>query len=156
MFDAPRLECAAWEEVEATLAEAIRSSASCQMTRYTEVFLAGVCAKHLTDKLALAGYVVMRRVAEWGVCNEYLRHKGFQSYASEFSQLKLPIRFPPTHLAPKPMLDRKRWLLPALSRASRCLCGTRQRRSTSDMTCSRSSGANPEPSGRARVPQHVP
>ena len=34
------------------------------------------------------------------MCNEYLRRKGFQSYASEFSQLRLPIRFPPPHLAP--------------------------------------------------------
>jgi hypothetical protein len=31
------------------------------MTRNAEVFLAGVCAKHLTDKLALAGFVFMRR-----------------------------------------------------------------------------------------------
>jgi hypothetical protein len=31
------------------------------MTRNAEVFLAaGVCAKHLTDKLALAGFVFMR------------------------------------------------------------------------------------------------
>jgi hypothetical protein len=28
------------------------------MTRNAEVFLAGVCAKHLTDKLALAGFVL--------------------------------------------------------------------------------------------------
>ncbi len=32
------------------------------MTRYTEVFLAGVCAKHLTDQLASVGFVVMRRI----------------------------------------------------------------------------------------------
>ena len=31
------------------------------MTRAAEVFLAGACAKHLTDKLALAGFVFMRR-----------------------------------------------------------------------------------------------
>jgi hypothetical protein len=33
------------------------------MTRNAEVFLAGVCAKHLTDKLALAGFVFMRRAS---------------------------------------------------------------------------------------------
>ena len=50
------------EEIEAALAEAIRSSAGGQMTRSAEVFLAGVCAKHLTDHLALAGFVIMRRI----------------------------------------------------------------------------------------------
>ena len=40
---------------------AIRSSAGGQMTRNTEVFLASVCAKHLTDSLLLAGFVFMRR-----------------------------------------------------------------------------------------------
>ena len=34
------------------------------------------------------------------MCNEYLRQKGFQNYAAEFSQLRLPIQFPPPHLAP--------------------------------------------------------
>lgn len=52
------------KEIEATLAEAIRSSAGGQMTRSAEVFLAGVCAKHPSDHLALAGFVLMRRVAE--------------------------------------------------------------------------------------------
>ncbi len=42
------------------LAEAIRSSAGGQMTRNAEVFLPSVCAKHLTDKLALASFVFMR------------------------------------------------------------------------------------------------
>ena len=55
MFDASPYEPAKSEEVEATLAEAIRSSAGGQMTRYAEVFLAGICAKHLTEQLALAG-----------------------------------------------------------------------------------------------------
>ena len=50
------------EEVETARAEAIRSSAGGQMTRYAEVFLAGICAKHLTDQLALAGFVFMRRL----------------------------------------------------------------------------------------------
>jgi hypothetical protein len=61
MFDAGPFEPAAWEEIEAALAEAIRSSAGGQMTRNAEVFLAGVGAKHLTDHLALAGFVFMRR-----------------------------------------------------------------------------------------------
>jgi hypothetical protein len=34
------------------------------------------------------------------MCNEYIRRKGFQSYASEFNQIRLPIRFPPPHSAP--------------------------------------------------------
>ena len=58
------LEPAMWEDVEAILAEAIRSSAGGQMTRSAEAFLAGVCAKHLCDHLALAGFILMRRVAE--------------------------------------------------------------------------------------------
>ena len=62
MFDASPYEPAKSEEVEATLAEAIRSSAGWQMTRYAEVFLAGICAKHLTEQLALAGFLVMRRL----------------------------------------------------------------------------------------------
>jgi hypothetical protein len=41
---------------------AIRSSAGGQTTRYTEVFLAGVCAKRLTEQLALAGFVFMHRI----------------------------------------------------------------------------------------------
>ena len=61
MFDACPFQPATWEEIEAALAEAIRSSAGGQMTRNAEVFLAGVCAKHLADKLALAGFVLMRR-----------------------------------------------------------------------------------------------
>ena len=61
MFDAFSFKPATWEEIEAALAEAIRSSAGGQMTRNAEVFLAGVCAKHLADKLALAGFVLMRR-----------------------------------------------------------------------------------------------
>jgi hypothetical protein len=61
MFNAAPYEPVDWSEVEATLAEAIRSSAGGQMTRHAEVFLAGVCAKHLTDQLALAGFVVMQR-----------------------------------------------------------------------------------------------
>jgi len=51
-----------WVEVEAALAAAIRSSGGGQMTRNAEVFLARVCAKHLSGPLALAGFVVVRRV----------------------------------------------------------------------------------------------
>jgi hypothetical protein len=61
MFDASLYQPASWDEIEAVLADAIRSSAGGQMTRNAEVFLAGVCAKHLADKLALAGFVLMRR-----------------------------------------------------------------------------------------------
>jgi hypothetical protein len=61
MFDPCPFEPAAPEEVEAVLTEAIRSSAGGQMTRNAEVFLAGVCARHLTDRLILAGFAFMRR-----------------------------------------------------------------------------------------------
>jgi hypothetical protein len=61
MFDFSPFERATPEEIETVLAEAIRSSAGGQMTRNTEVFLAGVCAKHLTDRLMLAGFMFMRR-----------------------------------------------------------------------------------------------
>jgi hypothetical protein len=62
MFAASPYEPAKSEEIEAALVAAIRSSGGGQMTRCAEVFLAGVCAKHLTDQLALAGFVVMRRL----------------------------------------------------------------------------------------------
>lgn len=61
MSDASPYEPAKSEEIEATLAEAIQSSAGGQMTRSAEV-LAGICAKHLTEQLALAGFVFMRRL----------------------------------------------------------------------------------------------
>lgn len=35
-----------------------------------------------------------------GMCNQYLRRRGYQDYAQEFSQIKLPLVFPPPHLAP--------------------------------------------------------
>ena len=62
MFDVCPFEPATSEQIEAALTEAIRSSAGGQMTRNVEVFLAGVCAKLLSDQLALAGFVVMRRI----------------------------------------------------------------------------------------------
>jgi len=40
MFDASPFQPATWEEIEAALAEAIRSSAGGQITRNAEVFLA--------------------------------------------------------------------------------------------------------------------
>jgi hypothetical protein len=67
MFEASPFEPASWEEVKAVLADAIRSSAGGQMTRSSEVFLAGVCAKHLTDKLVLAGFIFMRRPQDDGM-----------------------------------------------------------------------------------------
>ena len=60
MVDVSQFELASWEEVEAALTEAVRSSGGGQMTRYAEVFLAGLCAKHLADHLAIAGFIVMR------------------------------------------------------------------------------------------------
>jgi hypothetical protein len=62
MLDASPFEPATSAEIEAVLAKAIRSSAGGQMTCNAEVFLAGVCAKHLSEQLALAGFVIMRRV----------------------------------------------------------------------------------------------
>ena len=61
MFDSSPFEPVTWEEVEGALADAIRSSAGGQMTRNAEVFLAGVCAKHLSERLALAWFVLIRR-----------------------------------------------------------------------------------------------
>lgn len=61
MFDANPFKLVTLEEVEAVPAEAIRSSAGGQMTRNAEVFLAGVCAKHLGERLALAAVMFMRR-----------------------------------------------------------------------------------------------
>ena len=61
MFDLSPFEPVAREEVETILTEAIRSSAGGQMTGNAEDFLAGACAKHLTEHLFLAGLVFMRR-----------------------------------------------------------------------------------------------
>jgi len=61
MFDTTPYEPASAEEVAAALADAIRSSAGGRMSRHAEVFLAGVCAQHLTEHLALAGFVFLRR-----------------------------------------------------------------------------------------------
>ena len=61
MFDLAKFEPVTPEEIETALTEAIRSSAGGQMTLNAEVFLAGVCAKHLTDRLMLAGFMFVRR-----------------------------------------------------------------------------------------------
>jgi hypothetical protein len=61
MFEPAPFEPVTPEEIEAALTDAIRSSAGGQMMRSAEVFLAGLCAKHLTDHLMLAGYMFMRR-----------------------------------------------------------------------------------------------
>lgn len=66
MFDVCPFEPVASQEIELALTEAIRSSAGGQMTRNIEVFLAGVCARHLSDHLALAGFIVMRRPDQCG------------------------------------------------------------------------------------------
>jgi hypothetical protein len=58
VFDACAFQPATWEKIEVALAEAIWSSTGGEMTRNAEVFLAGVCAKRLADKLALAGFRV--------------------------------------------------------------------------------------------------
>jgi hypothetical protein len=41
-------------EIESALAGAIQSAASGRVTRNAEVFLAAICAKHLTDQLGLS------------------------------------------------------------------------------------------------------
>jgi len=59
MFEPAPYEPAAPEEIETVLTDAIRSSAGGQMTRNAEVFLAGVCAKHLGEgsNCRLAGLI---------------------------------------------------------------------------------------------------
>ena len=47
------------DEVEAVLAAALRSSGG-QLTRQTECFMAGAAARHLVDRLALAGLRIVR------------------------------------------------------------------------------------------------
>jgi hypothetical protein len=48
-------------ELAAILAAAILDGKGGRMTRDAEVFLAGVCAEFLVDRLALAGVEVVRR-----------------------------------------------------------------------------------------------
>lgn len=58
MFD-PSPEPVPDEEVEAVLAAALRSSGG-QLTRSAECFMATASARHLVDRLALAGLCVVR------------------------------------------------------------------------------------------------
>ena len=58
MFD-PSPEPVPDEEVEAVLAAALRSSSG-QITRPTECFMATTAARHLVDRLALAGLSIVR------------------------------------------------------------------------------------------------
>ena len=51
------------DEVEAVLAAALRSSGG-RLTRPAECFMAAAAARHLVDRLALAGFGVVRLSAE--------------------------------------------------------------------------------------------
>jgi hypothetical protein len=57
-----RAEVAPDAEVAAVLATATCDGKGGTMTREAEGFLAGVCAAFLVDRMALAGFVVVRRV----------------------------------------------------------------------------------------------
>jgi hypothetical protein len=50
------------EELAAVLTAAIRDGKGGRMTREAEMFLAGVCADFLAERMVLAGLVVVRRV----------------------------------------------------------------------------------------------
>jgi hypothetical protein len=58
MFD-PSPEPVPDAELEAVLTAALRSSGG-QVTRFTECFMATTAARHLVDRLALAGLHVVR------------------------------------------------------------------------------------------------
>jgi hypothetical protein len=55
------LETVPEAELAAVLAAAIRDGKGGTMTREAELFLAGVSADFLVDRLALAGFLVVRR-----------------------------------------------------------------------------------------------
>jgi hypothetical protein len=59
----PDVETVPEEELAAVLAAAIRDGRSGTMTREAELFLASVSAEFLVDRLALAGFSVVRRSA---------------------------------------------------------------------------------------------
>jgi hypothetical protein len=60
----PQLETVPEEELAAVLAAAIRDGKGGTMTRVAELFLAGVSADFLVDRLALAGFLVVRRPSD--------------------------------------------------------------------------------------------
>ncbi len=60
MPDTPAFGPVSRAELVAVLADAVRASAGGEMTRLGETFLAGLAAEHLAERLALAGFVVMR------------------------------------------------------------------------------------------------
>ncbi len=61
MSDAPAFGPVSRAELVAVLADAIRATAGGEMTRLGETFLAGLAAEHLAERIALAGFVVMRQ-----------------------------------------------------------------------------------------------
>jgi hypothetical protein len=56
----PTVEVVPDEDLAGVLAEAICDGKGGRMTRTAEVFLATACAEFLVDRLALAGFVVVR------------------------------------------------------------------------------------------------
>jgi hypothetical protein len=68
----PYLEVVTEDELAAVLAGAIRDGRAGTMTREAELFLAGVSAVFLVDRLALAGLVVVRRLDGYSATKSYL------------------------------------------------------------------------------------
>jgi hypothetical protein len=58
----PALRLATDDELTAALAAAIQLGGGGKLTREADGYMAGVCAERLTDQLALAGFVFLRRV----------------------------------------------------------------------------------------------
>ncbi len=54
------------DELVAILAAAIRQGGGGRMSRVADAFLAGICAEHLVDRMALAGVVCLLRTAPGG------------------------------------------------------------------------------------------
>lgn len=51
-------------EIIGILAAAIRDSGGGRLTRLADAYLAGVCAEHIADRLALAGVVCLVRAPQ--------------------------------------------------------------------------------------------